>query len=157
MSRQYVVGLGIGVLVSAVGLVTSLNAQAPESKDKAKAKSFKLSRTAWGDPDIQGIWNFGTITPLQRPLQGEFANRDNLTPEEVAAINHREANRASAENRKNLDAAADRDLAYNQEWWDRGVSVGRTSLITDPPNGRLPPYTKAGRERLAAPRGRHGR
>lgn len=148
MGRRYGVGLGISVLVSALGLLTSLNAQAPDSKDKAKAKSFKVSRTAWGDPDIQGIWNFGTITPLQRPLNGEFANRDSLTVEEVAAINHREANRASAENRKNLDKETDRDLAYNQEWWDRGVSVGRTALITDPPNGRLPPYTKAGRERL---------
>lgn len=149
MGRRYGVALGIGVLVSAVGLVSSLNAQAPASKDEAKAKNFKVSRTAWGDPDIQGIWNFGTITPLQRPLKGEFADRENLTPEEIAAINHREANRASAENRKNLDKETDRDLAYNQEWWDRGVSVGRTSLITDPSNGRLPPYTKAGRERLA--------
>jgi hypothetical protein len=148
MSRRYVVALGVGALVAVVALVASVNAQAPETKTKTKAKSFKLSRTAWGDPDIQGIWNFGTITPLQRPLKGEFANRDSLTPEEVAAINEKEANRASAENRKNLDKEADRDLAYNQEWWDRGVSVGRTSLITDPPDGRLPAYTKEGQERL---------
>jgi hypothetical protein len=148
MSRRYIVGVGIGVLVSIAALVTSLNAQVPEGKNKPKAKAFKLSRTAWGDPDLQGIWNFGTITPLQRPLKGEFAGRENLTPEEVAAINNKEATRALAENRKNLSKDEDVGLAYNQEWWDRGVSVGRTSLIIDPPDGRLPPYTKAGRERL---------
>ena len=92
MGRRYGVGLVIGVLVSAVGLVTSLNAQAPESKDKAKGTSTRSSRTAWGEPDIQGIWNFGTITPLQRPLKGEFANRLNLTPEEVQAINEQRPN-----------------------------------------------------------------
>ncbi|MEQ1869483.1 MAG: hypothetical protein ABL961_05610 [Vicinamibacterales bacterium] len=149
MSRQYLVGLGVGLLVTAVALVTAVKAQAPEAKDKAKADTYKVSRTPWGDPDIQGIWNFGTITPLQRPLKGEFADRAGLTPEEIKAINDKEATRASVENRKNLDKTTDVELAYNQEWWDRGVSAGRTSLIVDPPDGRLPPYTKAGAERLA--------
>lgn len=146
MFRRYVVALGIGALVSA-GLVTSLNAQAPE-KGKAKG-TYKVSKTPWGEPDIQGIWNFGTITPLERPLTGELANKTDLTPEEIAKINNADANRAAAENRKNLSKEQDRDLAYNQEWWDRGSSIGRTSIIIDPPNGRLPEYTAAGKERVA--------
>lgn len=144
MVPRYVVALGIGVLAS-VGLVT-LIAQTPDPvKDTA---AFTVARTPWGDPDLQGIWNFGTITPLQRPLAGELASKSELTPEEVAAINLAEANRASAENRKNLSKEQDRDLAYNNEWWDRGVSVGRTSLIIDPANGRLPDYTPEGQARL---------
>ena len=146
MFRHYVVALSIAALVSA-GLVTSLNAQA-QAPANAKG-AYKVGKTPWGDPDIQGIWNFGTITPLQRPLQGEFADKSELSPDEIAKINDAESNRASAENRKNISKEQDRDLAYNAEWWDRGVSVGRTSLIIDPPDGRLPEYTQAGKERLA--------
>lgn len=144
MVPRYVLALGVGAVAS-LGLVT-LMAQTPESAQGNAP--FSVARTPWGDPDLQGIWNFGTITPLQRPLAGELANKSELTPEEVAAINQAEANRASAENRKNLSKEQDRDLAYNNEWWDRGVSVGRTSLIIDPPNGRLPDYTPEGRARL---------
>ena len=44
-----------------------------------------VMRTAWGDPDLQGVWNHGTITPLERPV--EHAGRERLTDEEVAALN----------------------------------------------------------------------
>ena len=59
------------------------------SASKATAASFKAPRTPWGDPDLQGIWNFGTITPLERPAQ--FKDRATLTPEEVARLNDEEA------------------------------------------------------------------
>jgi hypothetical protein len=144
MVPRQLLALGIGALAS-VGVV-ALVAQAPEpAKDKT---TVTVTKTPWGDPDLQGIWNFGTITPLQRPLAGEFADKSDLSPDEVAAVNAAEANRAAAENRKNLTKEQDRDLAYNNEWWDRGVSAGRTSLIVDPPNGRLPEYTPEGKARL---------
>ena len=91
--------------------------------------------TAWGDPDLQGIWNHGTITPLERP--SKYAGRELLTDEEVADLNEEADTRA--DRREGLTAQRDIDLAYNAVWWDRGGSTGRTSLIIDPADGRLPP------------------
>ncbi len=100
--------------------------------------------TPWGDPDLQGVWTHGTITPLERP--DEYGDRELLTAEEVAALNH--ASDTRADQREGLTREQDVALAYNQFWWDRGISIGRTSLITDPTNGRLPPRLPEA-ERLA--------
>ena len=103
------------------------------------AQSSSSPRTAWGDPDLQGLWNHGTITPLERPA--EYADREFLTTEEVAALNLASETRATSERRSSLTREQDVALAYNQFWWDRGISIGRTALITTPQNGRLPPRT----------------
>ena len=108
-------------------------------------------RTPWGDPDLQGAWNHGTITPLERPA--EHAGRERLTAEEVAAANYASEIRATSERRSELTREQDVALAYNQFWWDRGISTGRTSLITDPADGRLPPRTEEALARAAAPEG----
>ena len=102
-------------------------------------------RTAWGDPDLEGIWSYATITPLQRP--SELAGREFLTDEEAAAQNLDSATRASSERRAELTPERDLALAYDQVWWDRGTTTGRTSLIVDPPDGRLPPLTPAAQQR----------
>jgi hypothetical protein len=109
----------------------------------APASSYTVPRTPWGDPDLQGIWNFGTITPLERPA--EMKDRSTLTPAEVARLNEEAATRG--DRRITEDRVRDVEAAYNAAWWDRGVSIGRTSLIIDPPDGRLPPYTPEGRAR----------
>ena len=91
-------------------------------------------RTAWGDPDLQGIWNHGTATPLERPQR--YAERALLTDEEVAEVN---AAQTSAEG-----VGARRVV-----WWERSLSDGRTSMVVDPPDGRIP-WSEAGRAALAA-------
>ena len=96
-------------------------------------------RTPWGDPDLQGLWNFGTNTPLQRPPK--WAGRELLTEEEVAAANLEWSTFATSERRSALTPEYDLSLNFNQFWWDLGTSTGRTSLITDPGDGRLPPLT----------------
>ena len=105
-------------------------------------------RTPWGDPDLQGIWSYATFTPLQRPET--LAGREFLTPEEVAAQNLADATRASSERRGELSRDRDLALAYDQIWWDRGTSTGRTSLIVDPPDGRLPRLTPAAERQQSA-------
>ena len=102
-------------------------------------------RTPWDDPDLQGIWSYATITPLQRPAA--LTGRKFLTDEEVAEQNQDSATRASSERRAELTADGDLALAYNQVWWDRGTTTGRTSLIVDPPNGKLPALTPAAQRR----------
>ncbi len=110
------------------------------------ADSPPAPTTPWGDPDLQGIWNHGTITPLQRPA--DQADRVFLTEEEVAALNA--ASETRADRREGLTPDQDVALAYNAFWWDRGVSIGRTSLIEDPSDGRLPPLTPEAEHRAGS-------
>ena len=112
--------------------------------------------TAWGAPDLEGVWDFRTITPLQRPE--DLGDKAFLTEEEAV-----QREQAAVERDLELwEADARRTEAggsvggYNNFWMDRGTRVigtRRTSLIIDPPNGRLPEMTEAGRARQAAGRG----
>ena len=106
--------------------------------------------TAWGDPDLQGVWDFRTITPLERPE--ELADKEVLTAEE-AALYEQETLAARNKDRRaedGISAARDVSNAYNQFWWDYGDRLTedrRTSLVVDPPDGRIP--RKQGAEELA--------
>ena len=97
--------------------------------------------TPWGDPDLQGIWDFRTITPLERPQ--ELADKEVLTAEE-AALYEQETLAARNKDRRaedGISAARDVSNAYNQFWWDYGDRLTedrRTSLVVDPPDGRIP-------------------
>ena len=113
-------------------------------------------RTGWGDPDLQGVWDFRTITPLQRPE--ELGDQVFLSEEEAANLEReavdRDAELLSQEARRT--EAGGSIGAYNNFWMDRGTNIirdRRTSLIIAPPNGRIPEVTEAGRQRAAAGRG----
>jgi hypothetical protein len=101
-------------------------------------------------PDIQGIWNFATITPLERPA--ELAGKEFFTEQEAVEYEKKVLERMNMD-RRDGGAQADLERAYNDFWWDRGTKVVktlRTSLIIDPKNGRVPPLTAAAQERQAA-------
>ena len=107
------------------------------------------ARTPDGQPDIQGVWNNSTITPLERPAQ--LAGKAIFTPAEAAAYEKQFAD-ANNRDRRGNDGASDVAGAYNQAWFDRGTKVVptmRTSLIVDPLDGKIP-YNAEGRKRLAA-------
>ena len=112
----------------------------------AQSPKGQPHRTPWGHPDLQGIWTNSTITPLERPAA--FAGREFMTEEEA-----RKLDRAAATqyDERSGNAAADVNAAYNQFWWERGgtVSSRRTSLIVDPPDGRLPALTAEGQKRAS--------
>ena len=104
-------------------------------------------RTSDGRPDLQGVWNFSTITPMERP--SELAEKAVLTNEEAAAL---EAQRGQARNSDQRDPDPKVDLwrAYNNFWYDWGTAVvvtRLTSLVVDPPDGGIPPLTPAGQQR----------
>src|SRR5579871_6626694 len=107
----------------------------------AFAQTYHPPRTPDGQPDLQGVWTNVTITPLERPA--EFAGKAFLTPQEAAAYEKRFLQTTNADRR---DGGEDADLgrAYNDAWYDRGTKVVRTlrtSLIIDPPDGKIPPLT----------------
>ena len=118
-----------------------------QAQDTA-AEDWTLSYTTWGDPDLRGVWSFATLTPLERPVS--YAGRESLTAEEVVALN------AEALTRGDQPPPPGDTGAYNAFWFDRGESTGRTALIVDPPDGRIP-FTPAGRQRFDARRALLGR
>jgi hypothetical protein len=109
----------------------------------ATKPAAKMWRTPWGDPDLQGTWSNATTTPLERPAK--FGNRAMMTKEEIDAEN--KETQVGRDKRGQRGTAEDVAGAYGAEWWERGLSDGRTSLIFDPPNGRKPPLTADGKRR----------
>ncbi len=122
-------------LVAAIALVWS-------ASGPAGGQTWSPARTPWGDPDLQGIWTNQTSTPLERP--NELGGRAALSEEE--AEEREEAARLSSDN---APRAGDPGT-YNAFWRDPGQALTRTSLIIDPPDGRVPPLTPEATLRLEA-------
>ena len=147
MPRQLFVSLVACVVVIATTLAGAAQTATPP-------------RTSWGDPDLQGIWTFRTVTPLERPQ--ELADKPTLTVEEAAAYELQEVRRQNRDlidsEQGGLNYAPESEggvVPYNEFWYDRGTTVvasRRTSLIVDPPDGRLPPFTPEGQRRAEAQR-----
>jgi hypothetical protein len=109
-----------------------------------------LLRTSDNQPDLQGIWSNATLTPLERPQ--DLSGKAFFTPDEAAAYEKQVRERNNGD-RRDANAAADLAVGYNDFWWDRGtkvVSTLRTSLIVDPPDGRIPPLTADAQKRAEA-------
>jgi hypothetical protein len=108
-------------------------------------------RTPDGRPDLQGNWSFATITPLERPTN--LADKAVLTDQEAAEFEQQVAARAKQDEGRQRGTAADVSRAYNDFWYDRGTRVAGTrqsSIVVDPPNGRIPPLTAEGQARADA-------
>jgi hypothetical protein len=115
-----------------------------------QAKPWTAPRTPDGQPDLQGIWTNITITPLERPA--EFAGKAFMTKQEAADFEKRTLTNNNAD-RRDGGAEADVNRAYNDAWYDRGtktVATLRTSLVIDPPDGRIPPLTPERQKQMAA-------
>jgi hypothetical protein len=119
----------IGFAAAAVGLAIV-----------AAAQTGAPTRTSDDRPDLQGTWYFGSATPLERPK--EFEGKPILTPDEAAAFEEREADRIRRT-----------PTVHPPEWLDYGTKVGsdrRSSIIIDPPDGRVPALTPEARQRVAS-------
>ena len=113
--------------------------------------SRTLPRTPWGDPDLQGIWSIATITPFERPIA--LAGKQVLTEEEAAELEKQTLKTGNQDRRDGAGTDADLARAYNDFWWDRGtkvVTTRQTSLVIDPPDGRVPGFTPEGQKRATA-------
>ena len=147
------------VLAAGVWLMPGAVEAQASSGAAQEAESYTVPRTADGHPDLQGFWTNQTYTPLERP---EGVDKASYTVEEVAAI---ESGRAAREAELTVPGTIpDVHYDFTQFGLDRSQSPFarnlRTSLIVDPPDGRLPPVNAEGRRRaaeVAAERERVGR
>ncbi len=136
----------LAATVAAAALATvAVAGQAPNAANKP------LPRTPWGDPDLQGIWSIATITPFERPAT--LAGKPVLTEEEAAELEKQTLKTNNQDRRDGAGTDTDLARAYNDFWWDRGtkvVSTRQTSLVVDPPDGRVPALTVEGQKRATA-------
>jgi hypothetical protein len=119
------------------------------------AATWTPARTADGQIDLEGVWDFSTITPLERPAG--LGDKQTFTDAEAAAFEREENLR---QNRDLIDPKKGGGqylpgsvIPYNEFWYERGskiVGSRRTSLIVDPPDGRIPPLTPEAARRLDA-------
>ena len=158
-------------VVCALALPAALGGQTPRASQElpvakpraASSKEWKISRTADGHPDLQGIWTNATLTRMERPP--ELANKPILTEAEAGEVEQKDLDAGKEpENGKplilgNIVFSGAND-GYNALFIDRGTrlarvdGVARTSLIVDPPDGKVPPLTDEARQRNTAARQR---
>jgi len=139
MARQYLYTAGILLGIVVVSGVLVIAQEVP--------------RVASGRPDLQGVWDFRTITPMERPedqaeeflSDEEAANLDQAAIEREENLASRPARRTEIDPSGNVDRGVDgAPGSYNNFWFDRGttvISTRRTSLVIEPSTGRIPPLT----------------
>jgi hypothetical protein len=150
-----VLGLAVTAALSFTAAAVAAQSQDGTATTHQAAATASVPRTPWGHPDLQGTWDYRTITPLERPRQ--FGDREFLTDQEVKEMEARAAKRMDEPPADDAPAST----VHPSYWTDPGRRVAesrRTSLIIDPPDGRLPALTAAGQARVAAaPRAPGGR
>ena len=146
----------------ALGLAGLLLPAGAASQERG-ALSAEIPRTAWGDPDLQGLWTMATYTPLQRPER--FEDREFLTDAEVAELSSlltadgtdpltRNVLNDDPEELRTRTVQTQENIHYDNAIWlteeqPKSLSSARTSLIVDPSNGRIPSMTEEGATRRA--------
>ena len=119
----------------------------------AQTSKPKIPRAPDGHPDLQGTWDFAQLTPFERP--SALAGKSAFSDEEAEEFAQQRIENGNKDNRGG-GAAADVERAYNDFWWDFGKRVAKqTSLVVDPPDGRVPPLTAAAQQRAADRRGKY--
>jgi hypothetical protein len=153
--------VGSGIAAFALASAERSSTAAPASD----SRSYAPSRTAWGDPDFQGVWRYEAVVALERPAR--FGGRELLTDAEIAQIEQtekdQEANRLAGDEgeavgRQSVAASPIRGNEYNSFWQDHGRPrrvYKQTSLITEPRDGRIP-YTPDAQKADARASARYG-
>jgi hypothetical protein len=148
--RQRILGLAVAAVITVASLV-SVAGQAPTSA----TQSGPALKTSWGEPDLQGIWREDNQIPLQRPAK--FAGKEFLTDAERIGLDRERETVPRFGDVGLAPKGTIQDLAgaYNAVFTSRRYSGRRTSLIVDPPDGRIPPLTPDATQRREAMRAYH--
>lgn len=160
MSRRVLASLGLLlVMISALAVRTAGQAPSAPKPSTEQAAPYVPPRTPDGQPDLQGVWDFRNVIPLERPAQ--YADKEFLSDAELAEFERSAAARLDMDRRDDDPtrtpavvnggrATADVARAYNDVWWDFGkkfVGSNRSSLIVEPRDGKVPALTPAGKQR----------
>jgi hypothetical protein len=137
----------IGASVAAVSVLVALSPAAVTAANEAAAPSLK---TAWGEPDLQGIWTDETDTPLQR--SPKYANQEFFTQAQREELDKERAALLGRDKRVERGTELDVAGAYSAVFMSMKRTGARTSMIVDPANGRIPPLTPAAQKAAAAER-----
>ena len=159
MRTRLLICVAAAIVVTAL-LSVSTSGQAPTRG--TTEKPYSVARTPWGHPDLQGVYNVQTLTPLERPK--DSTGVATLTKEEADRIARAERDRVTAraqpsDPNRPLPKAGGGVGGYNDFWMDRGQSgfvidgQYRTSIIIDPVDGRVPARTTEGEQRNRRSRG----
>ena len=155
MSRRLVETIGVAAAILAVAVLLKLapvglaGASRIAQEPQGEPEAAPAKRTAWGEPDLQGIWTTDYETPLQRPAR--FAGQAEFTEEERAELDRERAALLALDPRSAAGSEQDVGGAYNRTIFLTHKHTGRrTSLIIDPPDGRVPPLTPEAQARRAA-------
>jgi hypothetical protein len=139
------------VIATALSTVCFAQTPGPAAASKAPAKTngpqksidskkpWTPPKTAWGDPDIQGMWPGNMGVPMQRPES--LGTRTTLTDQEFAQKQAQAAQQAAADSESVTASDSKPGIGPPSYWTERGTPTRQTSLIVDPPDGRLPPLT----------------
>jgi hypothetical protein len=151
MRRRIFESLCVAAALAAVAILlsvapTPLAGQTPGNAAPAGTPGASaVPKTPWGHPDLQGIWLDEFDTPLERPAR--YANKEFLTEEERAAQNQERSGNIGRNERAEVGSRQDVAGAYNAVFTSAKPTGRRTSLVVDPPNGRIPPLTPSQQEK----------
>jgi hypothetical protein len=145
--RQRIFGalMAAVVVIAALSIVSVMSPASVSAGGRAPATTWTPPRTPDGHPDLRGYWTNATFTPLERPA--DLAGKEFLTEAEAVAY---EKKRLLQEESQAKDDIHYDNTIWQKESYDKVVSRRRTSLVVDPPDGKLPPLTPAAQQRLAA-------
>jgi hypothetical protein len=145
-------GSMIAVAVAAAVVSAGMSASTTLTSAQAPAASGTVPalKTPWGEPDLQGIWTVETDTPFQR--SAKYANQEFFTEAQRAEFDRIRSAQRGRDNRGELGSERDVSGAYNAVWGGMKRTGTRTSLIVDPPDGRIPPLTAEAQKIAAADR-----
>src|SRR6267143_6074687 len=143
--------MGVGATITVVSLIMATvgcQAQTTTAKAGASAKTSPAPKTPWGEPDLQGLWTIERLVPLQRPAG---ITREFYTEEEIAALDVQRSQKSVFGNavRQKRGSEADVSGAYNAVFTSQRPTGRRTSMIIDPPDGKIPPLTPEAQKRQA--------
>ena len=137
----------VAVGTVSAGAVIPAKAQTPAATSAAATAPAAALKTPWGEPDLQGIWTDETDTPFQR--SPKYANQEFFTEAQRAALDELRGSVRGRDERGERGSERDVSGAYNAVWGAFKRTGKRTSMIVDPPNGRIPPMLPAAEKILA--------
>jgi hypothetical protein len=153
MNQRLLMSLGVALLLTsslAAGQHVLKAGKDAVTIARTSDKPYVVSKTPDGQPDLQGYWTNNTYTPLERP---NGVTKEFYTPEEAVAAAKRSAEREASQIDSTPGTVADVHYDFTQFGLDKSQTVLnsnlRTSMITDPPDGKIPPVTEEGKKRAA--------